>query len=59
VGWVAAAFFAVGAPVASYLLSSARAPERSEVREIENRLRAIELRVTTIDARLGARGATP
>jgi hypothetical protein len=59
VGWVAAALFALGGPVASYILSSARAPDRAEVRDVEARLRALEMRVTTIDARLGARGAQP
>lgn len=58
-GWIAAVVFGLGAPIASYLLSSARAPDRSEVRELETRLRVLEMRVTTIDARLGARGAAP
>jgi hypothetical protein len=34
-------------------------PDKSEVRELEQRLRSAEMRITTIDARLGARGATP
>jgi len=58
VGWGAALLFTLGGPVVSYLLASARAPERSEVREQENRIRSLEMRVTEISARLAARGAT-
>lgn len=55
IGWIAAVILAIGGPVIVWT----KTPDRAEYKELDTRVRACEMRLTEVNARLGARGAQP
>jgi len=58
-GWIAAFLAVVGSPIGSAIYFGARAPDRGELRELEQRVRVNEGRITVLDTRVAAQGARP
>jgi hypothetical protein len=54
-GWIAAFITVVGSPIGSAIYFSGSAPSRAEIREIDGRVRALEMRVAEIQVRLVAK----